>query len=119
MAIKKIKPVTKKAEDTKLIKKAEENTTVERKDGKYTVEKKDGLPLDHAMKQDPKNLETDKIGLSKGVTVNLGDYQSMRVDCWLTTSLKDGETEQQALNRISTIIDDRVNLEVDKVKSNM
>ena len=80
---------------------------------------KEGLPLDHALKQDPKNLEKDKIGLSKGVTVNLGDYQSMRVDCWLTTSLIEGETEQQALNRISTIIDDRVNLEVDKVKSNM
>ena len=119
MAIKKIKPVLKKAEDNVLIKKAEENTTVERKDGKNTVEKKEGLPLEHTRKQDPKDLEKDKIGLSKGVTVNLGDYQSMRVDCWLTTSLIEGETEQQALNRISNIIDDRVNLEVDKVKSNM
>ena len=105
----------------KILKKvAEDNTKVTTKKGRDPEKViEEGKPLDHALKQDPKNIEMDKIGLSKGVTVNLGDFQSVRVDCWLTTSLENGENTQQALDRIGKEIDGRIELEVNKVRDSL
>lgn len=44
------------------------------------------------------------VGLSKGVTLNMENYESMRVDAWLSDSVADDETEMQAFNRISNIL---------------
>ena len=107
MAIKKIK------KSVELI--AEENTTVSKRNGKEVEVVKQGIPLDHAVKQNLLSPLEQTVGLSKGVTVNMGDYQSARVDCWVTTTIEEGETVQQALSRLAEIIDTRIEVEMSKV----
>lgn len=112
-----IKTVAKKK--AVLTKKAEENTTVKVKVGKEPEEIiKEGNPLDHARKQNqvssPNEVPQTIVGLSKGVTVNMGDYQSLRVDCWLTTPLKEGQTLQQAYDEIAELIEERISIEVER-----
>jgi hypothetical protein len=108
--------------DNKLKKQAEENTTVVKKKAREPEEVvKEGKPLDHSIKQTQREAVLDStnfspiVGLSKGVTKNMGDYQSFRVDCWLVDQVREFESEQVALERLSEIIDDRINTELDRI----
>lgn len=87
----------KKTNDTK--KQIKANTTV--KSGGKTI--KEGLPLDHAVKQ---NHTGNKFGISKGITKNMGDYESLRIDCWYNDEVREGETVKQAFNRVSKLLDE-------------
>lgn len=90
---------------------ARENTTVSRgnkRDGYNTV--KAGKPLDHEVKQSTaKNKDSlyvgQTFGMSKGCTLNMENYESMRVDCWLSDVVREGETVQEAFARVESIID--------------
>lgn len=91
---------------------AEECTTIQRgskKDGYVTVKK--GKPLDHDVKQKSAKREDDlfvgqTIGVSKGVTKNMDNYESLRVDCWLSDTVHEGETVREAFARIEAIVDE-------------
>lgn len=91
---------------------ARENTTITRgskREGINTI--KSGKPLDHAVKQDTakKKNETyvgQTFGISKGVTKNMDNYESLRVDCWLSDVVREGETVQEAFARVESIIDE-------------
>lgn len=61
-----------------------------------------GTPLDHATKHSP--YEGAKVGMSKGITKNMDNYESLRVDVWLTDDVMLGETVQHAYNRISAVL---------------
>lgn len=87
----------------KLAKKAEENTTVSKKTSEGTNVVKQGTPLDHAVKHNPKSAPI--IGMSKGVTKNMDNYESLRVDVWLSDTVQEGETLEQASQRIEAFID--------------
>ena len=86
-----------------LAKKAEENMTIQKKSGGEVETIKNGVPLDHSMKHDPKQGAI--VGISKGVTKNMDNYESLRVDVWLSDSVKYNETAEQALTRIEAFID--------------
>ncbi len=45
---------------------------------------------------------SDKVGLNVGVTMNLGNYESARVDAWAEVTMKEGETAKQAFERVNT-----------------
>lgn len=81
--------------------KAVRNTTVSR--NKSTV--KEGIPNDHSVKHGVP-IQSRTVGMSKGVTRNMGDYESLRVDVWLTDYVQDNETYQEALSRVEGIIDE-------------
>ncbi len=91
---------------------ARDNTTVSKgtvKNGYSTV--KSGSPLDHETKQKSSKHKEDSslgqaIGMSKGCTKNMDNYESLRVDCWLSDSVREGETVKEAFNRIEAIIDE-------------
>ena len=91
---------------------ARENATVTRgnkRDGYNSV--KVGRPLDHEVKQSTakKKNETyvgQTFGISKGVTKNMDNYESLRVDCWLSDVVREGETVQEAFARVESIIDE-------------
>ena len=91
---------------------ARENTTITRgnkRDGYSTV--KSGRPLDHEAKQSPAKSKNDffvgqTFGISKGVTKNMDNYESLRVDCWLSDVVREGETVQEAFARVESIIDE-------------
>lgn len=87
-----------------LAKKAEENTTVQKKSGGETTTVKSGTPLDHTLKHDPKATGMT-IGMSKGITKNMENYESLRLDVWLSDTVKPDETPEQALTRIESFID--------------
>lgn len=91
---------------------AVENTTVTRgskREGYTTV--KAGKPLDHEAKQSIAKKKNDlyvgqTFGISKGVTKNMDNYESLRVDCWLSDVVREGETVQEAFARVESIVDE-------------
>lgn len=91
---------------------ARENTTISKgnhRNGFDTV--KAGKPLDHEEKQKTAKSKDDifvgqTFGISKGVTKNMDNYESLRVDCWLSDVVQEGETVQEAFARVEAIIDE-------------
>lgn len=94
-----------KAKRNQLRQQATENTSVSRKVAGSDPEiVKEGTPLDHAEKRSP--YQGAKFGMSKGITKNMGDYESLRVDVWLTDEVLPGETIKEAYERVESIIDE-------------
>lgn len=90
----------------KLTQTAKENTTVTKGTSKSQETLKSGTPNDHTRK----HQSTEKVvGVNLGVTLNMEDYNSLRVDCWLTDSVQEGETERQAFERVVGIVDEVLN----------
>lgn len=83
--------------------KAKENTTVVKKSSGNEETLTKGIPLDHTSKHNPKSPCI--IGMSKGVTKNMDNYESLRVDVWLSDSVQEGETKKEALERIESFVD--------------
>lgn len=91
---------------------AEQNTTVVERADKIDHTSKQGTPLDHANKH-----FKNQIGLSLGITKNMENYQSLRVDCWLSVNY-DGQTDpQQIYDKLSDVLSERLEIEVNKVLS--
>lgn len=81
---------------------ASDNTQVTKGTSKNQEVLKEGLPNDHSNK----HLMSDTVvGASVGITKNMGEYESLRVDCWLTDKVSDNETVEQAYERVLGIID--------------
>lgn len=121
MAVKKLIKQNEKRK-AELEKQAKENTTSTYKFGNCESDViKAGTPKDHVIKYVPKESSgvkegfCPKIGLSKGITKNMDNYESFRVDVWLTDELLPGETPEEGLKRLSEIIDKQIHLEVDAV----
>ena len=84
---------------------ARRNTTITKRVGRdapTTV--RAGVPVDHSTKHNP--YEGTKFGMSKGVTKNMGDFESLRVDVWLTDEVHPGETLKEACARVEEILDE-------------
>lgn len=86
-----------------LSEKAEKNASVTKGTSSNQTVLKEGVPNDHFRKH---NDGTPNVGVSIGTTLNMGDYESLRVDVWLSDEVKDGETVQQAYNRVTSIVDE-------------
>ena len=93
---------------------ARENTTITRgskREGMTTV--KAGKPLDHEVKQSTAKSKNDlyvgqTFGISLGCTLNMGDYESFRIDCWLSDTVQEGETVEQAFLRVQGVLEQQV-----------
>lgn len=84
---------------------ARNNTTISKKTGRNApVVVKQGTPLDHAIKHD--SYEGTKFGMSKGITKNMDNYESLRVDVWLTSEVHEGESIHEAYARVEQVIDE-------------
>ena len=56
------------------------------------------------------------VGLSKGLTINLQNYESARVNCWISKVSNDDEISiMNALAEISGLIDEQIQFEVDEI----
>lgn len=62
---------------------------------------KQGAPLENSTKVH--GATCPMIGVNLGVTKNMGDYESLRVDVWLTDTLQQGETVQDGFARVADI----------------
>lgn len=113
----KLKKKSKKAE---LKGKADKNTTVTKKKvvakGESEEEEmKSGVPVDHIKKHKPREKERRLIGMSKGVTKNAGNYESFRIDCWLSDFLEEDENPIEKYQELSEVIDEQIQQEVDEI----
>lgn len=101
--------------DKDLIDKAKENTKVSIKNGSTNSEQviKEGNPENRL--ENKRDLESTIVGLSKGITKNMGNYQTLRIDCWLATPVDSGKTVGETLENISEILDTVLADEVEKL----
>lgn len=83
---------------------AKENTqvTVGTKQSQKVVKKAETPPD----KSRTVHSEKGVVGASLGVTKNMDNYESLRVDCWLTDTVREGETEDKAFNRVFGVLND-------------
>lgn len=106
------KKVSSNVAENSLKKKAEENTTVTKGTAKNQKLVKEGNPADHHRKQNSSGADVSAnatvVGMNVGITKNMENYESLRVDCWLTDTVKEGETVQQAYDRILGVIDNQL-----------
>lgn len=86
-----------------LAEKSKENTTVTRGTSKNQKVLKEGVPNDHSRKH--LNNDFPTVGVSIGTTLNMGDYESLRVDVWLSDKVSDTETLEQAYARVVQAVD--------------
>lgn len=85
-----------------LSERASENTTVTRGTSKNQSTLKQGVPNDHSRKH---MSDTPVVGVSIGITKNMDNYESLRVDCWLTDVVSEEETVEQAYERVVAVVD--------------
>lgn len=58
----------------------------------------------------------DKVGASFGVTLNMGDYQSLRIEFWAESVKREGETSKQAFDRVYSICEKEANTKAAEYK---
>ena len=117
MALKK-KPLIKQTQQRKeeLQQTIESNTTVTKGTSQSQEVICEGTPLDHHIKHSPTIDKTKRVvGVSVGSTINMGDYQSLRVDCWITDELLECETQSEGLQRLTDIATEHINRMVDEL----
>lgn len=109
MAIK--KPLKKKT----LQEKAVENTTITKGTSANQRVIKEGNPLDHTPKFNINKTSPRTVGINIGITKNMGDFESLRVDCWITDEILEGETQSQALARLGAIASSELERQVEEL----
>ena len=88
-----------------LAEQAEKNAQVTKGTSKNQTVLKEGVPNDHSRKHRNQSKE-QTVGVSIGSTLNMGDYESLRVDVWLTDVVAENETVQQAYERVVSVVDE-------------
>ena len=86
-------------------------------DGSKTVLKEKGAVQENG--NNPINtIQEGKsiVGLSKGLTINLQNYESARINCWISKVTNDDEVSvMDTLVQISEMIDEQLQFEVDEI----
>lgn len=90
-----------KVKKKSLKERAVKNTQITKGTSKNQEVIKEGVPNDHTRKH---LTEAPLVGVSIGTTLNMGDYQSLRVDVWLTDNVAENETTQQAYDRVVSTV---------------
>lgn len=83
---------------------AQENATVTKGTSKNQTTLKEGKPSEHSRKH--LDSAVPVVGVSIGTTLNMGDYESLRVDVWLTDKVAENETTSQAYARVVKTVDE-------------
>ena len=92
----------------------EENATVTKGTANNRETLKEGKPNEHSRRH--LDGEVPVVGVSIGTTLNMGDYESLRVDVWLTDKVQNKETTQQAYERVVSVVDETLQSIVSQYK---
>lgn len=60
-------------------------------------------------------MEETKVNVALGYTLNLGNFQSLRIDIGIQDSKRDGESTSEAFDRIYSFVETKLH---DKIKEN-
>ena len=63
--------------------------------------------------------EKTNVSVTLGYTLNLGNFQSLRVDLGCTDFLRDGETMDGAMDRVYKFVEEQVIAKVDEAKKEL
>lgn len=63
--------------------------------------------------------EETKLSVTLGYTLNLGNFQSLRVDIGCTDFVRSDETKEQAADRIYKFVEEQVISKVDEAKKEL
>ena len=61
--------------------------------------------------------ENTKISVALGYTINLGNFQSLRLDLGVVDSKRDGENSDQAFDRIYKFVEDKLTEKIKEAQS--
>jgi hypothetical protein len=64
-------------------------------------------------------LENDntKVSVTLGYTLNLGNFQSLRLDLGVVDSKRDGENTEQAFERVYKFVEDKLTEKIQEAQS--
>lgn len=82
--------------------KARKNAQVTRGTNKNSQVLKEREVVEH--EGDPNNPDTPVVGVSVGITKNMGNYESLKVDVWLTDKKQDDESINEAYERVASVV---------------
>ena len=97
-----------------LTEQAKENATVTKGTSNNQTTLKEGKPSEHSRKH--LDGAVPVVGVSIGTTLNMGDYESLRVDVWLTDQVSSNETTEQAYARVVKTVDETLQEIVNQYK---
>jgi hypothetical protein len=60
--------------------------------------------------------ESTKVNVALGYTLNLGNFQSLRIDLGVVDSKRDGETVEDAFNRVYSFVENKLITKVNEAK---
>lgn len=63
--------------------------------------------------------EQPKVSVTLGYTLNLGNFQSLRVDLGFTDSVKSDETPDQAVERVYKFVESKVEEKVGEAQKEL
>jgi len=63
--------------------------------------------------------ETTKVNVTLGYTLNLGNFQSLRLDLGVTDSKRDGENTEQAFERVYKFVEDKLTEKINEAKAEL
>ena len=63
------------------------------------------------------NNEDTKVNVSLGYTLNLGNFQSLRIDLGVVDSRRDGETIEEAFSRVYGFVENKLITKVKESKA--
>jgi hypothetical protein len=61
--------------------------------------------------------EETKVSVTLGYTLNLGNFQSLRLDLGIVDSRKNGENVNQAFERVYKFVEDKLTEKINEAKS--
>ena len=61
-------------------------------------------------------MEETKVSVTLGYTLNLGNFQSLRLDLGVTDSRRDGENTDQAFERVYQFVESKLTQKISEAK---
>jgi hypothetical protein len=68
------------------------------------------------MEKTMENEKETKVSVTLGYTLNLGNFQSLRLDLGVTDSKRDGENVDQAFERVYKFVEDKLTEKINEAK---
>ena len=62
-------------------------------------------------------MEDTKVSVTLGYTLNLGNFQSLRLDLGVTDSKRDGENTDQAFERVYKFVEEKLTNKITEAKA--
>jgi hypothetical protein len=68
------------------------------------------------MRENKMENENTKVNVTLGYTLNLGNFQSLRIDLGVVDSRREGETIEDAFNRVYGFVENKLITKINEAK---